>query len=68
MLTPFLEIKELTEKCETNETETKQKEFCNYTASSPSSGLENCQFNASSHHTRIDYLEAVWFRYIFLYD
>ena len=25
MLTPFLEIKELTEKCETNETETKQK-------------------------------------------
>ena len=24
MLTPFLEIKELTEKCETNETETKQ--------------------------------------------
>jgi len=48
MLTPFLEIKELTEKCETNETETIQKkEFCNYTASSPSSGLENCQFNAS---------------------
>ena len=47
MLMPFLEIKELTEKCETNETETKQKEFCNYIASSPSSGLENCRFNAS---------------------
>ena len=29
-----------------NKTKTK-KEFCNYTASSPSSGLENCQFNAS---------------------
>ena len=24
-----------------------KKEFCNYTASSPLSGLENCQFNAS---------------------